>query len=322
MAKDLKSVKMREALAAAHLYYRQDLTMGAIAKELGTSRSTVSRLLKDARESGLVEIRIHSPQEARSRIEQRFARRFGVTAHVVPVTERLSEAEQLERTAAAAAHLIAGSVEPDSIVGVAWGSTMSAVTKLLPRNVTRGVQIVQLNGAANLHSTGVQYSTELLGGFGERLAAEVFQLPVPAIFDDPNTREALWRERSVARVIDMQAAAKLFVFGLGSQIGDPRSHIYSGGYLGTDDLNALAAESVVGDCASRFYRLDGSTSGIAINKRSSGPSFDTIRRAPKRICVVSGVTKRDSLRGALAAGIITDVVVDQVLAQLVLAAED
>ena len=311
---------MREALAAAHLYYRQNFTMEAIAAELGVSRSSVSRLLTYARDTGLVEIRIHSPQEARSRVEQRFADRFGVTAHVVPVPEKYSEQEQLERTAQAAAHIISASVTPRSIVGLAWGSTMSAVTKHLPSTAKHGVQLVQMNGAANVYSTGVQYTTELLGGFAERLSAEIFQLPVPAIFDDPATREALWRERSVARVLDMQAAANLFVFGLGSRIGDPRSHIYSGGYLGADDLGQLAAEGVVGDCASRFYRLDGSTSGIAINDRSSGPSFDLVRRAPQRICVVSGTTKRDSLRGALAAGLITDLVVDESLARLVLAA--
>lgn len=320
MAGERKSVKMREALAAAHLYYRQDFTMEAIARELGVSRSSVSRLLTYAKETGLVEIRIHSPQEARSRVEQRFADTFGVNAHVVPVAGRLSEAEQLERTAQAAAHIISNRVKPRSIVGLAWGSTMSEVAKYLPSTAKPGVQLVQMNGAANVYSTGVQYTAELLGGFAERLSAEVFQLPVPAIFDDPLTREALWRERSVSRVLDMQAAANLFVFGLGSRIGDPRSHIYSGGYLGADDLNQLAHEGVVGDCASRFYRLDGSTAGIPINDRSSGPSFDIVRRAPQRICVVSGSTKRDSLRGALAAGLMTDVVVDEALARLVLTA--
>ena len=322
MGTERNSVKMRDALAAAQLYYRQNLTMESIARELGVSRSSVSRMLAYARDSGLVEIRIHSPQEARSRIEQRFAERFGIVAHVVAVTEKQSEIERLERTAQAAAHIIAASVQPRSVLGVAWGSTMSAVSKYLPRKNVHGVQLVQMNGAANVYSTGVQYTSELLGGFGEVFSAEVFQLPVPAIFDDPNTREALWRERSVARVIDLQAAANLFVFGLGSQIGDPRSHIYSGGYLGAEELEALAAEGVVGDCASRFYRLDGSTDGIAINARSSGPTFDTVRRAPQRICVVSGGTKRDSLRGALAAGIITEVVVDELLARLVLATEE
>ena len=49
---------VQRALTAAHLYYVQDRTMEAIARELGTSRSTVSRLLSHARATGIVDIRI------------------------------------------------------------------------------------------------------------------------------------------------------------------------------------------------------------------------------------------------------------------------
>ena len=56
-----EALKAASALKAAKMYYLQDLTMGAIATELRTSRSSVSRLLSFARESGLVDIRITSP---------------------------------------------------------------------------------------------------------------------------------------------------------------------------------------------------------------------------------------------------------------------
>lgn len=310
---------MRVALRAATLYYRQHLTMGAIADDLGVSRSSVSRLLQYARATGLIEIRLHAPQEARSRLEQRFAEEFGVTAYVVPGSPRQPEHERLERTAQAAAQLIAAAVLPRTTLGVAWGSTTSTVARNLPRKPVAETRVVQMNGAANGLTSGVSYTTELLGGFADAFASAVFEFPVPAIFDDPATRTALWRERAVSRVIDLQAAVTLFVFGLGSRIGDPRSHIYSGGYLGDDDLRSLVDDSVVGDCATVFYRADGSTDGIAMNARSSGPRFDVVRRIPHRLCVVSGAAKRDSLRGALAAGIITDLVVDERLARLVLA---
>ena len=48
--------KLIAALTAAQLYYMQDKTMEVIAQELKTSRSSVSRLLSFARESGLVDI--------------------------------------------------------------------------------------------------------------------------------------------------------------------------------------------------------------------------------------------------------------------------
>ena len=59
---------VQRALTAAHLYYVQDRTMDAIARELGTSRSTVSRLLTHARATGIVDIRIRSPFAALARL--------------------------------------------------------------------------------------------------------------------------------------------------------------------------------------------------------------------------------------------------------------
>ena len=54
--------------------------MEAIASELKTSRSTVSRLLTYARETGLVEIRIQSPLVEPRRIEAAIRARFSLSA--------------------------------------------------------------------------------------------------------------------------------------------------------------------------------------------------------------------------------------------------
>src|SRR5918995_5555190 len=76
-----------DALRAAQLYYMQDLTMDAIARELRTSRSTVSRLLSTARESGLVQIQIRSPLDTGPELESIIRSKYNVDVHVVPVLE-------------------------------------------------------------------------------------------------------------------------------------------------------------------------------------------------------------------------------------------
>jgi DNA-binding transcriptional regulator LsrR (DeoR family) len=74
------------ALTAAKLYYLQDMTMDSIAVELGTSRSSVSRLLSHARDTGLVDIRINSPFERVGQLEEQLRRRFRIAAHIVPMS--------------------------------------------------------------------------------------------------------------------------------------------------------------------------------------------------------------------------------------------
>ena len=46
---------------ASRLYYLDDLTQAEIARRLGTSRESVSRLLSEARRQGIVQIEISPP---------------------------------------------------------------------------------------------------------------------------------------------------------------------------------------------------------------------------------------------------------------------
>ena len=55
-----------------------------------------------------------------------------------------------------------------------------------------------------------------------------------------------------------------------------------------------------------------------MNARAGAPDLDTIKRAPRRICVVAGRGKAASLRGALAAGLVTDLILDESVGQAIL----
>jgi DNA-binding transcriptional regulator LsrR (DeoR family) len=196
-------------------------------------------------------------------------------------------------------------------MGIAWGSTMSAISRHVVPKATHNAQIVQLNGAGNERTTGLGYASELLSRFGDAFGAYVQQFPGPAFFDDPATKAAFWRERSVTRVLEMQAHMDVALFGLGSPFSEIPSHVYAGGYLDESDYTSLSESGAVGDVATVFFRADGSTDGIPLNDRGTGPDFTVLRRTPRRICVVSGSSKLASLRGALKAGLITDLFLDE-----------
>ncbi len=307
--------KNLDALRAAQLYYMQDQTMEAIAHDLHTSRSSVSRLLSHARATGLVEIHVRSPLDQSNRIQRELYSRYGVTSHVVPVPNQITDVDRLERVAITAARLLGGFVDSNMTLGVAWGSTIGAISRHLVVKETTNVQIVQLNGAGNTQSTGIDYSSEILQRFGAAFGATVQQFPVPTFFDRSETKDAMWRERSIKRVVDLQRKMDVALFGLGSPFASVPSRVYIGEYLEPADYKSLSASKVVGDVATVFYREDGSTDDIPMNDRGSGPALTILRRVPRRVCVVSGVTKLPAIRGALAAGIITDLIVDETTAR-------
>ncbi len=303
--------RSREALRAAQMYYLQDLTMNAIARELGTSRSTVSRLLSMARETGLVQIQVNNPSDRAPALEHQIRRRFGVEAHVVPVADSVNDSEVLDRVAIQAARTIGPLVDSNAIIGVAWGSTISAVSHHLTRKQTHDSTIVQLNGAGNTQTTGITYASEILRSFGQAYGTRVEQFPVPAFFDHATTKTAMWEERSVRRILDLQGRMTMAIFGVGSIDADIPSHVYSGGYLDRGDLATLERDEVVGDVATMFFRGDGTHLDIELNQRSTGPDLGKLTKVRRRICVVSGESKINGLRGALAAGLATDLILDE-----------
>ena len=103
--------------------------------------------------------------------------------------------------------------------------------------------------------------------------------------------------------------------GIGSPFAEVPSQVYTGGYLDDGDYASLEEDGAVGDVATVFYRIDGSHRESRENARGTGPGFALLRRVARRIAVVSGEQKADALRGALAAGLVTDLILDEDLAR-------
>ncbi len=311
---DPEGSRIADAVQAVRLYYFQDMTMAAIGRELGVSRSTVSRLISAARSSGLVEIRIGTPQGRAPRIEQTFADTYGIRAHVVPVAETVSDLDRLDKVAMFAARLLSSFYDSDMVMGVAWGTTLSAVSRHLAPKRTHNAHVVQLNGAANTRTTGLSYASDIVRSVATAYGARPQEFPVPAFFDFPETRRMLWRERSIVRVLELQDRMDLAVFSIGAMAGSVPSHVYSAGYLESKDIETLRRDGVVGDIATVFFRGDGSYDGIALNERASGPSLDRLKSVPRRLCIIAGEEKLAGLAGALQGGLVTDLVIDDVSA--------
>ena len=340
---------LMRAYEAASMYYVQGETMEVIAHHLRVSRSTVSRLLARARQEGVVRVTLVQPGGAGS-LEGRMTQAFGVRTHIVPVREGTTEIHRLQQVASvAAAHMVdliealaeqAGNGGPQVqdpagsggegpvqgrgsggvVVGVAWGTTMSEVSAALPSRSVPGLTVVQLNGASDPVREGPS-AGEVLSRMRLSLGARTISFPVPAFFDHVATREAMWSERSVKRVLSVARRASLAVFGVGALDalnGALPSQVYEGGHLTARDQAVLRRQNVVGDVCTVLLRADGSWRDVALNARATGPTPAQLARIPRRLCVAAGTGKARALLAALRARTATDLVVDDATARAVL----
>lgn len=302
---------MREAAA---LYYLQHETMESVARKLGQSRSTVSRLLKAAREAGIVRIEVRDV-DTETVLAQELTRRLRVRTHVVRVREPMSDADRLDRVARSAALALTDWFRDGMTLGVAWGTTVSSIILHLQDQPLTGSTVVQLNGSVSPSTTGIAFGADQMSAVARAFNSEMMPFPVPAFFDFTNTREMMWQERSVKEVLQRQARADVALFGVGAINSPLPSHVYNSGYLDEVDRRTLASNDVVGDVCTVFLRGDGSWRDIAINSRASGPNPHELRRIPRRIGVVASPTKVVALLAALRARTITELIIDSGTAQ-------
>lgn len=305
------------ARSAALAYYVQGQTMEAIRRRMGVSRSTVSRLLSYARKRGIVTISVQTNNVPHTRLERQLQERFGVNVHIVEMPPDTTQNRVLENVTKTAAQILGQLVNDGEIVGIAWGNTTTEMAGHITQKDVDNVTLVQLNGAASTETSGIAHVGGILARMAYQWKANIVQFPVPAFFDNPDTKEALWREGSVRRVLNWQEKCTLAVFSVGALRAEIPSHVYAAGYLSRSELNKLALDKVVGDVCTVLIRPDGSWRDISLNRRATGPTPDQLRRIPRRFCVVAGKNKAQSLLGALNAGVATDLVCDKAIAEKV-----
>lgn len=313
MARDVQ-----EAHRAATMYYVQNQTMEVIGATLGVSRSTVSRLLTTAREAGLVQITVRSPVHVGQGLASELSSMYRLRVHVVPVRQRTSERQRLDQVAAVAARYLGEWFTSGMTLGVAWGTTVAAITRHLSPQPKQDSAVVQLNGSANTETTGLTYATDLIGEIAKAYDAVPYYFPVPAFFDYEVTKKMMWRERSIRRVHELQRQVDIALFGVGGVASSVPSHVYSAGYLDEEDMAELEREGVVGDVCTVLLRQDGSYRDVALNARASGPTPHELRLITRRVCVAVGETKVRAIIGALRAGVATDLIIDELTARTLL----
>ena len=93
--------ELRLMTKVARMYHERELTQPEIAAQLDLSQATVSRLLKRARQEGIVRISVNVPVGAYPELEEALQKKFGLKAAVV--VESIDDDDRIMRDIGTAA---------------------------------------------------------------------------------------------------------------------------------------------------------------------------------------------------------------------------
>lgn len=309
-----RNLKINKVIEAAKLYYLLDYNQSEIAKILGISRPTVSRFLQQAKEEGIVQIKIMDPSEniekLSSELEERFQLKKAVIAQIPQYEDNIIKNYLGEKAAA----YLNDTVTDKDIIGVTWGTTLYHIAIELKQKFVKDVKIVQLKGGVS-HAETNTYASEILYLFGKAFNSTPLHLPLPAIVDHIVVKQAMEADRHIRKVIELGRQANIALFTIGTV--KTESLLFQLGYFTDEDLKTLYP-SAVGDICSRFFDQDGNVCNRSLNERTLGINLEELKEKEQSILVAGGAKKIEGIYGALKGRYANVLVTDQFTARFLL----
>jgi len=301
----------------ASLYYEENLTQGEIARRIGTSRSTISRLLREARANGVVEIIIHYPWKTVSELERELIERFHLRHARVLAGQGRPYQEILRGLGVLAARYLESVLQERSILGISWGTAVHSTVQALRPERKLPITVVQMIGAVGTGDPLID-GPDLARLLANIYGGECRYLHAPLIVEDAHVQEMLLQEPRIRETLSLARRADVALVGIGSTVPEVSS-LLRAGYLEREALMQLRAQGAVGDVCARHYDVQGQVLDIDLNRRTVGIELEVLHSIERVISVAGGEAKAEAILGALRGGHVNVLVTDDVAARQVLA---
>lgn len=313
------SFERLELLASvADLYYLQRCSQAEIAQRLGYSRSAISRLLTEAHEQQLIEIRINHPLQRDAFLENVLREKFDLKAVLVAHRGHMEYESMLRLLGRMAARYLEDLLSDSCVVGISWGTAVYEVVDAMRPRRLRATKVVQLIGGLGLGSQQIDGPGVAIH-LAERLGGNYYTLNVPHIAADMQTRDSLLSLRAIQDTLRLGLQANYALVGIGS-VDPVRSSLLRTGYLSAAELEKIKASGAVGDICGTHFNAAGRILDIDINHRIVGIDLRALRKTPCQIIAVSGGrVKAPAIAGALRGKLVDVLITDSNAAEEVIA---
>jgi len=288
--------KLTILVEAARLYYEHQLSQLEISKRILVSRPTVSRLLQQARDTGIVKIEITDPSDIGSRLESAIAEKYNLKKVIIVPTDTNDKNIIKKRLGKAAVLFLDQIISKGTILGISWGTTMQEVANQIQSRKVENMTVVQLNGGisrAELHT----HASEIAKTIGNRYKAIPYLMPLPAVVDNAELKRAILTDKNISRTLKLGCKADIAMFTIGSF--NHNSVLVKADYFDDNEVEQLLKQGAVGDICSRILKEDGTICSEKLNDRTIGIELEELKKKAYSIAVAGGKEKFRAIQAGL-----------------------
>lgn len=306
----------RTLMQVARLYYIDQLTQAEIGRRLDTSRSTVSRLLQEARDRGIVTITIEYPWERDEELERMLQQTFSLREARVLIAYDQADDEVRKGMGLLGAEYLDQIFRDDMIVAVSSGRSIASVVEQMRPTHPAKMTVVQLMGAldsGNPLLDGPDMVRDLANAYG----AKYRYMNAPLLVEDIRTRDYLMQEPYVQETLAMVRRADVAILGVGHLSGEYLGTIWRG-YLNQEDIAELQRQGGVGHMCAQHFDIQGNLLDTELNRRVIGMGISTLRTVNTVVAIAGGQEKAMAILGAIRGNYIDVLITDDQAAKKML----
>lgn len=309
---DARQKARAQMVDIASRYYFRDESKSDIGKTLGISRFQVARLLKEAREAGLVTIHIQPSGQASDEMARALEETLAIKRAIVVNPAVQNEFSAVEAVGARLAELLLELVQEGEILGLTW----SRVIEVMARQLIRlpPCEVVQLAGA--IHMTGDRLgSVEVIRTVAATAQGTAWPIYAPLLLDNADTALSLTLQPGIAQSLARIRELDIAVVSVGSW-RPSGSALYN--LVTREEAEQAAAMGACGEISGRLYDRHGHTIEGPLDARIVGITVEQLRHVPCVIGTSFGAYRAEATRAAARAGLFDTLIVDQGLAEALL----
>ncbi len=301
----------------ARKYFLENCTQSMIADMVGVTRSSISRMLTEARQKGVVEIVVHEPFSHDKILEQELQKRLGLKyISVVHLIVYPGYDDLRKQIGKAAARLLVQIIEPGFKIGISWGTTVQAMVDEIEPYPKFKTQVTQLTGVlgATRHSYSAQILVEHLA---KKLGGEGLYLYAPFFVESEQTATSLLKNPDVKQAVSSGKNCNIAIVGIGSVLLD-RNSLFERNHIDKSILDSIKQTGAIGDVCGIFFDKNGIPVDIDLHKRRIGVSLSDLKSINTRLGIAGSKRKAKAIIGAINGGIINALVTDNFTARQIL----
>lgn len=273
-------------LRAAWLYHAFGLTQTEVAEQLGIGRSTVIRLLEEARQRGEVKVSIEEASGELIELSLKLERALGLDEVIVIPAPAQSEGTSTA-IGLALGKFLSETITDGMSIGVGWGRTLSASLASFNPPKHAGVRVMSLMGGSV--ETQLANPFEFSWRLASALQAECFLFPAPLVVDSAETKRRLMEDCGINRLKAIAASLDLAVVSAGDISAESGSLVRS--LIAEEDVTQLLKMGCVADIMCNFVDGGGRLIDHPLNQRTMSVGLDTLKAA-RHIVLAGGGSHR------------------------------